>query len=77
MVAFGTAIGLMMTERGLVAPAVGGSILAQGETILTTAAPELVGHVKAVAFDEESGRLDVASPDAPRTARRSAGSHRS
>ncbi|MFD3567400.1 DUF721 domain-containing protein [Streptomyces sp. NPDC058667] len=62
--AFGTAIGMMMTERGLVAPAAGGSVLAQWETILTTAAPELAGHVRATAFDEESGRLDVV-PDAP------------
>ncbi|MGW9454226.1 DciA family protein [Streptomyces sp. NPDC055632] len=62
--AFGTAIGMMMTERGLIAPAAGGSVLAQWDTILTTAAPELAGHVRAVAYDEESGRLDVV-PDAP------------
>lgn len=62
--AFGTAIGMMMTERGLVAPAAGGSVLAQWETILAAAAPELAGHVRATAFDEESGRLDVV-PDAP------------
>ncbi|WP_411078311.1 DciA family protein [Streptomyces sp. cmx-10-25] len=61
---FGTAIGLMMTERGLVAPAAGGSVLAQWDTILTAAATELAGHVRAVAVDEESGRLDVV-PDAP------------
>ncbi|ROQ26025.1 uncharacterized protein DUF721 [Streptomyces sp. PanSC19] len=62
--AFGTAIGMMMTERGLIAPAAGGSVLAQWETILTTVAPELTSHVRAVAFDDESGRLDVV-PDAP------------
>ncbi|MFE0777092.1 DUF721 domain-containing protein [Streptomyces sp. NPDC058861] len=62
--AFGTAIGMMMTERGLVAPAAGGSVLAQWDTILTAAAPELAGHVRAVAYDEESGRLDVV-PDVP------------
>ncbi|MFC7795721.1 DciA family protein [Streptomyces cinereoruber] len=62
--AFGMAIGMMMTERGLIAPAAGGSVLAQWDTILTTAAPELAGHVKAVAVDEESGRLDIV-PDAP------------
>ncbi|MGA5498749.1 DUF721 domain-containing protein [Streptomyces cinereoruber] len=60
----GAAITMMMTERGLVAPAAGGSILAQWDTILTAAAPELAGHVRAVAVDEESGRLDVV-PDAP------------
>ncbi|WP_432089112.1 DUF721 domain-containing protein [Streptomyces sp. bgisy095] len=63
-IGFGAAIGMMMTERGLVAPAAGGSVLAQWDTILTTAAPELAGHVKATGFDEESGRLDVV-PDAP------------
>ncbi|WP_435611056.1 DUF721 domain-containing protein [Streptomyces sp. C10-9-1] len=62
--AFGTAIEMMMTEQGLVAPAAGGSVLARWETILTAAAPELAGHVKATGFDEESGRLDVV-PDAP------------
>ncbi|MFD9240667.1 DUF721 domain-containing protein [Streptomyces sp. NPDC059556] len=62
--AFGAAIGMMMTERGLVAPAAGGSVLAQWDAVLTTAAPELVGHVRATGFDEESGRLDVV-PDAP------------
>ncbi|MGA4846637.1 hypothetical protein ACOBQB_10340 [Streptomyces sp. G5(2025)] len=41
----GAAISLMMTERGLVTPATGGSVLAQWETILAAAAPELVGHV--------------------------------
>lgn len=72
----GTAIGMMMTERGLVAPAAGGSVLPQWDTILTAAAPELAGHVRAVAVDEESGRLDVV-PDAPRTPRRPAGARRS
>ncbi|WP_232791302.1 DciA family protein [Streptomyces kanasensis] len=62
--AFGAAITMMMTERGLVAPAAGGSVLAQWENILAAAAPELAGHVQATAFDAESGRLDVV-PDAP------------
>ncbi|MER8235798.1 hypothetical protein [Streptomyces sp. NPDC094049] len=65
-----------MTERGLVAPAAGGSVLAQWETILTAAAPELAGHVRAVAYDEESGRLDLVSMP-PRTPRRPAGARRS
>ncbi|MGO4634997.1 DUF721 domain-containing protein [Streptomyces sp. 2RAF24] len=60
----GAAITMMMTERGLVAPAAGGSVLAQWEAILATAAPELAGHVKAVKFDADTGHLDVA-PDAP------------
>ncbi|MFI1719233.1 DUF721 domain-containing protein [Streptomyces litmocidini] len=60
----GAAISMMMTERGLVAPAAGGSVLAQWEAILAAVAPELAGHVQAVAFDADTGRLDVA-PDAP------------
>ncbi|WP_394438678.1 DUF721 domain-containing protein [Streptomyces sp. SGAir0957] len=60
----GAAIGMMMTERGMVAPAAGGSVLADFDTILAAAVPELAGRVKATAFDSESGRLDVA-PDAP------------
>ncbi|MCZ4101033.1 DciA family protein [Streptomyces sp. H39-C1] len=60
----GSAIGMMMTERGMVAPAAGGSVLAQFEAILAAAAPELAGRVKATAFDVDSGRLDVV-PDAP------------
>jgi hypothetical protein len=51
---------MMMTERGVVAPAVGGSVLAQFDDILAAAAPELAGHVQAVAFDADTGRLDVA-----------------
>ncbi|MFE2053410.1 hypothetical protein ACFXAS_33685 [Streptomyces sp. NPDC059459] len=50
----------MMTERGLAAPAAGGSVLAQFDTILAAAAPELAGHVQAVGFDVDTGRLDVA-----------------
>ncbi|GHB33030.1 DciA family protein [Streptomyces chryseus] len=60
----GAALGMMMTERGMVAPAAGGSVLAQFDAILAAAAPELAGRVKAAAFDVESGRLDVV-PDAP------------
>ncbi|MEU9654387.1 DUF721 domain-containing protein [Streptomyces sp. NPDC048110] len=60
----GAAIGMMMTERGMVAPAAGGSVLAQFDVILAAAAPELAGHVQAVGFDADTGRLDVA-PDAP------------
>ncbi|MGW6880201.1 DUF721 domain-containing protein [Streptomyces goshikiensis] len=60
----GNAIGIMMTERGMVAPAAGGSVLAQFDTFLAAAMPELAGRVQAVAFDAETGRLDVV-PDAP------------
>ncbi|KUN75363.1 DciA family protein [Streptomyces griseoruber] len=60
----GTAITMMMTERGMVTPAAGGSVLARFGDILAAAAPELAGHVQAVAFDADTGRLDVA-PEAP------------
>ncbi|MEV4871382.1 DciA family protein [Streptomyces syringium] len=60
----GAAIGMMVTERGLVAPAVGGSVLAQFDDMLAAVAPELAGHVQAVGFDADTGRLDV-TPDAP------------
>ncbi|MEV8455517.1 DUF721 domain-containing protein [Streptomyces sp. NPDC052095] len=60
----GSAIGMMMTERGMVAPAAGGSLRVDFDTILATVVPELAGRVQAVAFDAETGRLDVV-PDAP------------
>ncbi|MCX5346130.1 DciA family protein [Streptomyces atratus] len=60
----GSAIGRMMTERGMVAPAAGGSVLADFDTILAAVVPELAGRVQAVAFDADTGRLDVV-PDAP------------
>ncbi|MCC9707293.1 DciA family protein [Streptomyces sp. MNU76] len=60
----GAAIGMMMTERGMVAPAAGGSVLAQFDDILAAAVPELAGHVQAVGFDADTGRLDVV-PEAP------------
>ncbi|MGA5873951.1 DUF721 domain-containing protein [Streptomyces cinereoruber] len=60
----GAAIGMMMLERDLVALAASGSVLAQFDDILAVAAPELTGHVQAVKFDADTGRLDVA-PDAP------------
>lgn len=55
---------MMMTERGMAAPAAGGSVLADFDTILTAVVPELAGRVQAVAFDAETGRLDVV-PDLP------------
>lgn len=60
----GSAISRMTTERGMVAPAAGGSVLAAFDTILAAVVPELAGRVQAVAFDAEPGRLDVV-PDAP------------
>ncbi|WP_030595007.1 DciA family protein [Streptomyces anulatus] len=63
----GSAIGMMMTERGMAAPAAGGNVLAAFDTILAAVVPELAGRVTAVAFDAETGRLDVV-PDLPAAA---------
>ncbi|GHH55500.1 DciA family protein [Streptomyces candidus] len=60
----GSTIGRMMTERGMVAPAAGGSVLADFATILAAAVPQLAGRVQATAFDADTGRLNVV-PDAP------------
>ncbi|MEU7206576.1 DciA family protein [Streptomyces sp. NPDC045470] len=60
----GAAIGMKMTERAMVAPAAGGSVLARFDDTLAAAAPELAGHVQTVGFEADTGRLDVA-PDAP------------
>ncbi|WP_234376653.1 DciA family protein [Streptomyces sp. CB01201] len=60
----GAAITTMMAERGMVAPAAGGSVLAEFDAIVAAAAPELAGHVEAVAFDPDTGRLDI-TPDSP------------
>jgi hypothetical protein len=66
----------MMTERGMVAPAAGGNVLADFDSILTASVPELAGCVQAVAFDADTGRLDLAPMPRP-SARSSAGAHRS
>ncbi|EFG03621.1 Hypothetical protein SCLAV_p0130, partial (plasmid) [Streptomyces clavuligerus] len=51
---FGTAIGMMMTERGLVAPAAGGTILGDFDAV-----PDLAGHVAAVEYDADTGELTL------------------
>ncbi|GGU49314.1 hypothetical protein GCM10010211_11820 [Streptomyces albospinus] len=45
-------------------PASRGSVLARYGDVLAAAVPELAGHARAVAFDADTGRLDVV-PDAP------------
>ncbi|MGW1466573.1 DUF721 domain-containing protein [Streptomyces sp. NPDC002308] len=55
----GSAISRMLTECGMTAPAAGGSVLAHFDTILAAVAPELVGRVRAVGYDADTGRLDV------------------
>ncbi|WEH43989.1 DciA family protein [Streptomyces sp. AM 2-1-1] len=63
----GSAISRMLTERGMTGPAAGGSVLARFDAILTVVAPELVGRVRAVGYDADTGRLDVV-PDIPAVA---------
>ncbi|MFF4874055.1 DciA family protein [Streptomyces sp. NPDC000961] len=60
----GAAISMMMTERGLVAPAAGGSVLAQWPGIAAAVSPTLPAHVQATGYDPETGRLDL-RPDSP------------
>ncbi|MGW7752655.1 DciA family protein [Streptomyces violaceusniger] len=60
----GTAITLMMTERGMVTPVVGGGVLVRFDDIRAAVVPEPAGHARVVAFDADTGRLDVV-PDAP------------
>ncbi|MFB6876340.1 hypothetical protein [Streptomyces sp. NPDC056323] len=64
----GAAIGLMMTERGMVAPAVGGSVLAQFDAILAKVVPELAGRVRAVGFDADGAATKPRQPRQPRCA---------
>ncbi|MEU1091474.1 DUF721 domain-containing protein, partial [Streptomyces sp. NPDC005892] len=55
----GTAISRMLTERGMNAPAAGGTVLAQFDAILRSVAPDLIGRARAVGFDVDTGRLDI------------------
>ncbi|MEU6965012.1 hypothetical protein [Streptomyces chrestomyceticus] len=55
---------MMMTGRGMAAPAAGGSVLAAFDAVLAASVPELAGRVQAVAFDADTGRLDIV-PAAP------------
>ncbi|MEU1091587.1 DUF721 domain-containing protein, partial [Streptomyces sp. NPDC005892] len=55
----GTAINRMLTERGMNAPAAGGTVLAQFDAILRSVASDLVGRAQAGGFDVDTGRLDV------------------
>jgi hypothetical protein len=64
------AIGMMMTERGLAAPAAGGSVLAQWEDILTASTPELARHV----WPQDAVRHHTPRPPPPDPAPRGADS---
>ncbi|MFF7364412.1 hypothetical protein [Streptomyces sp. NPDC008125] len=50
----------MPTERGMTAPAASGTVLAHVDTVLTPVAHELVGRVRVVGHEADTGRLDVA-----------------
>ncbi|MGV9342840.1 hypothetical protein [Streptomyces sp. NPDC003688] len=52
----GAAIGPMVTERGTVAPAACGSVLADFDVILTAAVPHSPAACRAVAFDAPGRR---------------------
>ncbi|MFF8696736.1 DciA family protein [Streptomyces sp. NPDC015144] len=52
---FGAALGALVTERAWELPAVGATLRDRWAAI----APELAGHVAAVAYDADSGRLTV------------------
>ncbi len=72
----GAAIGMMMTERGMVAPAAGGTVLADFDAIPAAAVPGLAGRVQVTAFDADTGRL-TSSPTPRPSARSCAGAPRS
>lgn len=52
----GEALARLITERGWETPAAGGSVMDQWQTIAT---PEIAAHLRPVAFDEATGRLDL------------------
>ncbi|WP_141658548.1 DciA family protein [Streptomyces mutabilis] len=52
----GGALAQLVIERGWETPAAGGSVMDQWPTIAT---PEVADHLRAVAFDEHTGRLDL------------------
>ncbi|MET9725459.1 DciA family protein [Streptomyces zaomyceticus] len=54
----------LMANRGWDVPAAGGSILDRWSDIATAVAPKLATHSVAVAFDAETGQLDLL-PDSP------------
>src|SRR5690606_17260405 len=66
----GAAIGALVTERAWELPAAGATLRERRAAI----APELAGHVAAIAFDADSGRLTVHPESAawPPTRRRAA-----
>lgn len=60
-VGLGAALSRLMTERGWEAPVAGGNVLEHWDEIASPdfAGPDFAQHVRAVAFDADSGRLDL------------------
>ncbi|MGW2686291.1 DciA family protein [Streptomyces sp. NPDC001414] len=60
-VGLGAALSRLMTERGWEAPVAGGNVLEHWDEIASPefAGPDFARHVRAVAFDADSGRLDL------------------
>lgn len=52
----GGALAQLVTERGWETPKAGGSVMDQWPAIVT---PEVADHLRAVAFDQHTGRLDL------------------
>ncbi|MGW4779971.1 hypothetical protein ACWEPA_25325 [Streptomyces filamentosus] len=69
----GATISMMMTERGLVAPTAGGIVLAQWETFLAAAAPELHRPRDAGEVRARTPAAGTSPPTPRRPARRCAG----
>ncbi|MFC7933265.1 DciA family protein [Streptomyces cinereoruber] len=63
-VGLGGAFQSLLADRGWDVPAAGGSILDRWPDIATTIAPRLATHTTAVAYDPETGQLDL-MPDSP------------
>ncbi|MFK0143207.1 DciA family protein [Streptomyces murinus] len=60
-IGLGTALSRLMAEHGWEAPVAGGSVLEHWDEIANPdfAGPDFARHVRAVAFDADSGRLDL------------------
>ncbi|MFJ3182533.1 DciA family protein [Streptomyces sp. NPDC086796] len=60
-VGLGAALSRLMAERGWEAPVAGGNVLEHWDEIASPdfAGPDFARHVRAVAFDPDSGRLDL------------------
>ncbi|WP_217231353.1 DciA family protein [Streptomyces anulatus] len=60
-IGLGTALSRLVAERGWEAPVAGGNVLEHWDEIASSdfAGPDFARHVRAVAFDPDTGRLDL------------------